>query len=72
MALTKLKMPAIREMTDEEIRAKLAELEKERFGLRFKSATEVMANPMDLRKARRTVARLKTVLTDRAAKAKAT
>ena len=68
----KLTIRTIREMTDDEIRGKLVELEKERFGLRFKSATEVMANPMDLRKARRTVARLKTVLTDRAAKAKAT
>lgn len=68
----KLTIRAIREMTDDEIRGKLVELEKERFGLRFKSATEVMANPMDLRKARRTVARLKTVLTDRAAKAKTT
>ncbi|MBI1722553.1 MAG: 50S ribosomal protein L29 [Gemmatimonadetes bacterium] len=71
MALTKLKMTAIREMTDIEIRAKLAELEKERFGLRFKTATEVMANPMDLRTTRRTVAQLKTVLAERAAKAKA-
>ncbi|MDO8666548.1 MAG: 50S ribosomal protein L29 [Gemmatimonadales bacterium] len=48
------------------------ELEKERFGLRFKSATEVMANPMDLRTTRRTVARLKTALQGRASKAKAT
>jgi large subunit ribosomal protein L29 len=68
----KITIRAIREMTDDEIRGKLVELEKERFGLRFKSATEVVANPMDLRKARRTVARLKTVLTARAAKAKAT
>ena len=72
MALDKLTMVAIREMTDDEIRTKLVELEKERFGLRFKSATEVMANPMDLRKARRTVARLKTALQGRAAKAKKT
>jgi large subunit ribosomal protein L29 len=68
----KITIRAIREMTDDEIRGKLVELEKERFGLRFKSATEAVANPMDLRKARRTVARLKTVLTARAAKAKAT
>ena len=68
----KLTIRTIREMTDDEIRGKLVELEKERFGLRFKSATEVMANPMDLRKARRTVARLKTALQVRTAKAKAT
>jgi ribosomal protein L29 len=70
VALPKLTLTAIREMTDVEIRAKIAELEKERFALKFKSATEVPA-PMDLRKARRTVARLKTVLVERAVKAKA-
>jgi large subunit ribosomal protein L29 len=60
----------LRELTDLELKAKLAEYEKEAFGLRFKAATEVLNNPMDLRTARRTVARLKTVLAERAAKAK--
>ncbi|HXY20933.1 MAG TPA: 50S ribosomal protein L29 [Gemmatimonadales bacterium] len=71
MALTKLTPVQIRELTDAELKAKLAEYEKEFFGLRFKAATEVLGNPMDLRTARRTVARLKTVLAERAAKAKA-
>ncbi len=71
MALTKLTLAQIRELTDVELVAKLAEYEKERFGLTFKAATEVLDNPMDLRTARRTVARLKTVLAQRAAKAKA-
>ena len=66
----KLGLAAIREMTDVELRAKIAELEKERFGLRFKAGTEVLANPMDLRKARRTAARLKTVLAERTRAAK--
>jgi large subunit ribosomal protein L29 len=72
VALTKLTTVQIREMTDAEIRAKLTEYEKEAFGLRFKAATEVLGNPMDLRTARRTVARLKTVLAERAARVKAT
>jgi large subunit ribosomal protein L29 len=55
----------MREMTDLELRAKIAEIEQERYGLRFKAGTEVLANPMDLRKARRTAARLKTVLAER-------
>ena len=59
---------AMRELTDAELRAKVLELEKERFGLRFKSGTEVLANPMDLRHTRRAVARLKTLLAERAAK----
>ena len=71
MAVTNLTATQIRELTDMELKAKLAEFEKEYFGLRFKAATEVLGNPMDLRTARRTVARLKTVLAERAAKAKA-
>jgi large subunit ribosomal protein L29 len=71
VALTKLTTGQIRELTDAELKAKLEEFEKERFGLRFKAATEVLGNPMDVKTARRTVARLKTVQAERAAKAKA-
>jgi len=70
VAVTNLTSTQIRELTDVELKAKLAEFEKEYFGLRFKAATEVLGNPMDLRTARRTVARLKTVLAERAAKVK--
>jgi large subunit ribosomal protein L29 len=70
VALENLTPVQIRELTDAELKAKLAEYEKESFGLRFKAATEVLNNPMDLRTARRTVARLKTVLAERAAKVK--
>ena len=69
MAIEMLTLQQIREMTDVELHAKVAELEKERYGLRFKAGTEVLANPMDLRNARRQVARLKTVLAERAAAA---
>ena len=61
----KMTLAAIREMTDVELRDKIAELEKERLGLRFKAGTEVLPNPMDLRTTRRTVARLKTILAER-------
>jgi large subunit ribosomal protein L29 len=66
VALTKLSLAEMRELTDTELRAKIAEYEKERAALRFKAGTEVLPNPMDLRQARRTVARLKTVLAERA------
>jgi len=69
VAIEMLTLQQIREMTDVELHAKVAELEKERYGLRFKAGTEVLANPMDLRNARRQVARLKTVLAERAAAA---
>jgi len=71
VALTRLTTVQIRELTDAELRAKLEEFQKESFGLRFKAATEVLGNPMDVKTARRTVARLKTVQAERAAKAKA-
>ena len=71
MALTTLTMAEIRELTDAEIRTKIAEYRKERAGLRFKAGTEVLGNPMDLRTARRAVARLETVLAERARAVKA-
>ena len=61
----KMTIAAIREMSTDVLGAKIAELEKERFGLRFKAGTEVLDNPMDLRTTRRAVARLKTVLAER-------
>ena len=71
MALDKLTMPQTRELTDAELAAKLADYRKEGFSLRFKAATEVLGNPMDIQTARRTVARLLTVQAQRAAKKKA-
>lgn len=62
----------MREMTEAELVAKIRELEAERHGLRFKAGTEVLANPMDLRKARRTAARLKTILAERRRAARTT
>ncbi len=67
MAVEKLKLAQIREMTVTELRAKITELERERSGLRFKAGTEVLGNPMDLRNARRLIARLRTVLRERLA-----
>ena len=61
----KLTLAAIRELTDAELAGKIAELQKERSGLRFKAGTEVLPNPMDLKTTRRTVAQLKTVQAER-------
>ena len=55
----------IREMSDADIRARIAELEEERFRLRFRSATETLEDPLRLRSVRKDVARLKTVLRER-------
>jgi len=55
----------VREMSVEDIRARVAELEEERFRLRFRSATEPLENPLRLRTIRKDIARLKTVLSER-------
>jgi large subunit ribosomal protein L29 len=55
----------IRELSVDEIKARVAELEEERFRLRFRSATETLENPLRLRTIRKDIARLKTVLRER-------
>ena len=54
----------LRELSVEELNAKLAEAREEEFRLRFRSATEAIDNPMRFRSLRRDIARLLTVLTD--------
>jgi len=56
----------IREMGDADIRARIAGLEEERFRLRFRGATEPLEDPLRLRTLRRDIARLNTVLRERA------
>ncbi|HEX6314113.1 MAG TPA: 50S ribosomal protein L29 [Gemmatimonadaceae bacterium] len=55
----------IRELTDEDIRSRLAELEEERFRLRFRGATQPLEDPLRLRNLRKDIARLNTVLRER-------
>lgn len=50
------------ELSVDDLKAKLEELTKERFNLRFRSATESIENPMRFRSLRRDIARIKTVL----------
>jgi len=55
----------IRELSVEEIQARVAELEEERFRLNFRSATEPLEDPLRLRWIRKDIARLKTILRER-------
>ena len=55
----------IREMTDEDIRARITELDEERFRLRIRGGTQPLEDPLRLRAIRRTIARLNTVLRER-------
>ena len=55
----------IRELSVEEMQARIAELEEERFRLNFRSATEPLDDPLRLRGIRKDIARLKTILRER-------
>ena len=60
-----MKPNEIREMSLEDLRAKVEELTTERFNLRFRSATESIENPMRFRHIRRDIARLQTILREK-------
>ena len=68
----------IRALGEAELAQRLAELERERFNLRFKSGTQPLEDPLRLRHLRKDIARVKTVQharalgVDRPAKAEAT
>jgi large subunit ribosomal protein L29 len=55
----------IRELSLEDMKARIAELEEERFRLNFRSATEPLEDPLRLRWIRKDIARLKTILRER-------
>jgi large subunit ribosomal protein L29 len=60
-----MKAEEIRGYTDAELASRVAALEEERFRLRFRGATEALADPLRLRSIRRDIARLKTVQRER-------
>jgi large subunit ribosomal protein L29 len=60
-----MKANEIRELSVDDAKAKLDELVKERFNLRFRSATESIENPMRFRDLRRDIARLHTILREK-------
>lgn len=60
-----MKAAEIRDLSTEEIRARVEQLHEEIFRLRFRAATVELENPMLLRTLRRDVARLNTLLRER-------
>ncbi len=60
-----MKVNEIRELSTEEIIAKIKECKEELFNLRFQQATGNLEKPSRLRELRHTVARMKTVLKER-------
>lgn len=61
-----MKVNEIRNLTTEEINAKLTETKRELFNLRMQQATGNLEKPSRIRELRHTVARMKTVLKERA------
>jgi large subunit ribosomal protein L29 len=55
------KASEFRGMSDEQLNHTLRDLEKHLFQLRFQSSTDRLETPSELRKARRDIARIKTV-----------
>ena len=60
-----MKVIEIREMTAEELSAKLVELKKELFNLRFQHAVNQLENPHKITEVKREIARVMTVLNEK-------
>jgi len=60
-----VKARELRDMSDEELRKKLAESKDELFRLRFQHATGQLDNPMKLKEVKRRIARLRTIMRER-------
>jgi large subunit ribosomal protein L29 len=52
--------------TDDQLSTQLTELKREAFNLRFQSATNQLEKPSRVKVVRRTIARIKTIQTQRA------
>ena len=61
-----LKPEGLRELKTEELEQKLVVLLEERFRLKFRRGTEAISNPLQFRAMRREIARVKTILRERA------
>ena len=57
-----MKASEIRELTSEELNAKLKDLKSELFNLRFQNAINQLENPMRIRAVKKDIARVKTIL----------
>ncbi len=62
-----MKPNEIRDLSVEDLKTKIDELTRERFNLRFRSATESIENPMRFRDLRRDIARMQTILREKEA-----
>lgn len=61
-----MKIGELREMSDEQLELTLKEAAESLFKLRIQAETERLDAPSELRKRRRLIARIKTLMTERA------
>ena len=60
-----MKAKEIRQMSEQELNIKLSDLKAELFNLRFQLATGQLDNPMSIKKVRKDLARVKTIVRER-------
>ena len=60
-----MKAKDLKEMQDQELVQKLADLKTEYFNLRFQKATGQLANPVYLKEVKKDIARVKTIIRER-------
>ena len=65
MAAKAPKPSELRQMSDEQLSLTLKDTAKHLFQLRFQSATERLETPSEIRKAKREIARMKTIQRER-------
>lgn len=65
-----MKISEIREQTKEELEAKLVDIKKSIFNLKFQKATGQLENPVKIRNLRKDIARIKTLLREKELKYK--
>ncbi|MBQ3253714.1 MAG: 50S ribosomal protein L29 [Acholeplasmatales bacterium] len=66
-----MKAQDIRKMNVEQINAKIADLKEELFNLKFQAALGNIEKPARMNEIKRTIARMKTILTEKANASKA-
>jgi len=60
-----LRLSEIRELNDVELAKQLEEVHQELFNLRFRLATRQLVNHRELPRAKKTIARIKTIIKER-------
>jgi len=60
-----MKASDVRSKTADVLKDQLVDLKKEQFNLRFQRATQQLEKPAQVKKVRRDIARIKTILTEK-------